>query len=99
MGVAELWPTKGYLRSMKGAGTSNDNEPDLPGDRIRWEYVGKLKKSHRHLGNKGGRAIAGANHNYFFLVINLYNNNNNHFLTERPDLNRYVHIRLRDFFY
>ena len=52
-----------------------NNGPDLRGHRIRWEYVGKLKKSYRHPGDKGGCAIAGANNKYFFLVIN--NNNNN----------------------
>ena len=55
---------------MKGAGASNDSDPDLAGRRIRWEFVAKLKKSHRHLENKGGAAIAGAKHNYSFLVIN-----------------------------
>ena len=88
MGVTELQPTNRYLRSMKGAGASNDNQPDSAVHRIRWEFVGKLKKSHRHLGNKGGAAVAGANNNYFFLVINLYNNNN-HFVIECTALNRY----------
>ena len=37
-----------------GAGASNDNQPDFPAHRIRWEHVAKLKKSHQHLGNKGG---------------------------------------------
>ncbi len=54
-----------------------NNDPDSEADRKRWEFVGKLKKSHRHAGKMGGAAIAGANNNYFFLVINLYNNNNN----------------------
>ena len=69
---------------MPQGGVKEDpnNQPDLPAHRIRWEFVGKFKKSYRHPGNKGGRAIAGANHNYFFLVINLYNNNNNHFVSE-----------------
>jgi len=70
-----------------------NNGPDSGVDRIRWEFVGKLMKSHRHLGKMGGVAIAGANHNYFFLVINLYNNNNhnnnNHFVIECTALNRY----------
>ena len=53
-----------------------NNDPDWEGHRIRLEFIRKLKKSYRHLGNKGGGAIAGANNNYLFLVINLYNNNN-----------------------
>ena len=62
---------KGWVKEER------NNDPDSEGDRKRWEFVGKLKKSYRHLGNNGGGAIAGANNNYFFLVINLYNNNNN----------------------
>ena len=46
----------------------------------------------------GGAAIAGANHNYFFLVINLYNNNNNHFVIECTALNRYETYPTTGFF-
>ena len=70
-----------------GVKEEGNNDPDSRGDRIRWEYVGKLKKSYRHPGNMGGAAVAGANNNYFFLVINLYNNNN-HFVTEHRMLMR-----------
>ena len=75
-----------------------NNDPDSGAHRIRWEFVGKLKKSYRHLGKMGGAAIAGANHNYFFLVINLYNNNNNHFVSERTDINRYETYPTTGFF-
>ena len=71
-----------------GAGGSNDNQPEWRAHRKRWEYVGKLKNSYRHLGKIGGGAIAGANNNYYILVIKLYNNNNNHFRTERTNINR-----------
>ena len=60
---------KALFAIHEGAGERDDNGPDSEGHRIRWEYVGKLKKSYRHLGKMGGRAIAGANKNYFFLVI------------------------------
>ena len=69
-----------------------NNGPDLGGHRIRWEFVGKLKKSYRHPGNKGGCAIAGANNNYFFLVINLYNDNNDN--NDNNDKNMYLYLYL-----